>query len=523
MENKIMANKSLFRSVAGKLIPRADARNHHGAPAYKMTPRHKLAQLAVTGTMNSTFYANGQAQLRDVLGAARHVDASFIARTAVYAREKGFMKDMPALLIALLSTLESPDFAPAFRRVIDNGRMLRNFVQIMRSGAVGRKSLGTRPKKLVQAWLEQASDAEIMRAAVGQDPSLADVIKMVHPRPASAERQALYGYLIGKPYDIKALPELARAFERFKCNPQHPVPDVPFQMLTALPLKKNHWAAIGRKGGWHMLRMNLNTFARRGAFEVAGFAEFAAQRLRDEDAIRRSRVFPHQLMTAYAMTDKGVPREVREALQDAMEIAVSNTPRVPGRAAVCPDVSGSMSSPATGYRKGATASVRCIDVAALVAAAFLRANRQTRVIPFEQKAVRLDLNPRDTVMTNAAKLARIGGGGTNCSAPIELLVKEKAAIDLVVIVSDNESWVDARRHGGGTGLTQAWERLKKINPQAKLVCIDIQPYATTQARDRTDILNVGGFSDSVFEVIAKFARGEMGADHWVGEIERIEL
>jgi 60 kDa SS-A/Ro ribonucleoprotein len=29
--------------------------------------------------------------------------------------------------------------------VIDNGRMLRNFVQIMRSGAVGRTSLGTRP------------------------------------------------------------------------------------------------------------------------------------------------------------------------------------------------------------------------------------------------------------------------------------------------------------------------------------------------------------------------------------------
>ncbi len=168
---------------------------------------------------------------------------AFVAKTAVYAREKGYMKDMPALLIALLSTLESPDFAPAFRRVIDNGRMLRNFVQIMRSGAVGRKSLGTRPKTLVQAWLEQASDVEIMRAAVGQDPSLADVIKMVHPKPASPAREALYGYLIGKPYDVKALPELARAFERFKRDPQSPVPDVPFQMLTALPSRRR---SIGR-------------------------------------------------------------------------------------------------------------------------------------------------------------------------------------------------------------------------------------------------------------------------------------
>ena len=101
--------------------------------------------------MSRTFYASAEAQLDDVLNAAREVDAAFIAKTAVYARERGYMKDMPALLVALLSTLQAEEFAPAFRRVIDNGKMLRNFVQIMRSGAVGRKSLGTRPKRLVEA------------------------------------------------------------------------------------------------------------------------------------------------------------------------------------------------------------------------------------------------------------------------------------------------------------------------------------------------------------------------------------
>ena len=48
-----------------------------------------------------------------------------------------------------------------------------------------------------QAWLNNASDAQIQRAAVGQSPSLADAIRMVHPKPASAERRALYAYLIG--------------------------------------------------------------------------------------------------------------------------------------------------------------------------------------------------------------------------------------------------------------------------------------------------------------------------------------
>ena len=529
-----MANKSIFASVRGALIPQTDTRNHHGKRAYAMTAEHRLAQLAVTGTLNRTFYAQPSEQLEGLLEAAQMVEPEFVAKTAIYARQRGHMKDAPALLLAWLSMLQTPHFSLAFNRVIDNGKMLRNFVQIMRSGAAGRKSLGTRPKRMVREWLEKASDIEIMRAAVGQDPSLADVIKMMHPKPADASREAFFAWLIGKPHDVAALPEIVTAFEAFKRDPKAPVPDVPFQMLTALPLGKEHWAAIGRKAGWHMLRMNLATFARQGAFEVKGFDRHVAERLRDPEAIARARVLPYQLMAAYAMTSDGglkgtrntVPYQVREALQDAMEIAIANVPNVAGRVVICPDVSGSMSSPVTGHRKGATTSVRCIDVAGLMAAAMLRANRKARVLPFEQKVVplkRVDLNPRDSVMTNAAKLAAIGGGGTNCSAPIRQLVQEKAEVDLVVIVSDNESWVDARPKGRGTGLMEAWQALKVRNPNALLVCIDIQPYGTLQAVNREDILNVGGFSDAVFEVIDAFTQGKLGPDYWVGEIEKVKL
>jgi 60 kDa SS-A/Ro ribonucleoprotein len=102
------------------------------------------------------------------------------------------------------------------------------------------------------------------------------------------------------------------------------------------------------------------------------------------------------------------------------------------------------------------------------------------------------------------------------------LNQQRAKVDLVVLVSDNESWVDARR-GGATQTLIEWEKLKQRCPQARLVCIDIQPYATTQAMERADILNVGGFSDAVFTMLAQFAKGNAGADHWVGEIEKVSL
>jgi 60 kDa SS-A/Ro ribonucleoprotein len=393
----------------------------------------------------------------------------------------------------------------------------------MRSGVVGRKSLGTAPKRLVREWLE-ARDAEaLINASVGQSPSLADIIRMVHPKPSDAGRAALYGYFIGRSHDREALPEVVRAYEAFKAGETLALPRVSFQMLTALELSRKEWAEIARHAPWQMTRMNLNTFARQGVFDEPGMTELIAARLRDERAIERARVFPYQLMAAYMMTGEIVPAIVRDALQDAMEIAIRNVPEIEGKVYVCPDVSGSMSCTAvTGQRKGSTSRVRCIDVAALVAAAMLRKNSTAEVIPFEQDVVDVRLNPRDSVMTNAERLAMIGGGGTNCSAPLALLNRRRATGDLVVFVSDYESWVDAPR-GRGTATMQEWNVFKQRNPSARMVCIDVQPYATTQAQEREDILNVGGFSDQVFDVVAEFAHGRLNAAHWLDVIESVTL
>ena len=50
----------------------------------------------------------------------------------------------------------------------------------------------------------------------------------------------------------------------------------------------------------------------------------------------------------------------------------------------------------------------------------------------------------------------------------------------------------------------------------RLVCIDLQPYGSTQAPDRNDPLNVGGFSDAVFSAMAAFLADDTG--RFVGEV-----
>ena len=229
-------------------------------------------------------------------------------------------------------------------------------------------------------------------------------------------------------------------------------------------------------------------------------------------------------MVALGQVGDGVPLAVQAALESALEASLAGVPKLEDQVVVCPDVSGSMGSPATGYRKGASSKVRCIDIAALVAAAVLRQNRDARVIPFEQTVVRLKLDPHARVAVNAAKLAGVGGGGTNVSAPLALLNTERARVDVVVIVSDNESWVDPSRRGA-TATMNEWNKLKARNPGAKLICIDIQPYGSTQAPDskgdRADIMNVGGFTDAVFDAMARFASGQ--SRDWVEIVQNTEV
>lgn len=579
-----MANRRIFQSNRGPLPPVADAANEEFAPAYELPPRDALAQYAVTGCLNGTFYASGAAQLEFVLRLCAQAAVAFIAKCALYSRRKGKLKDMPALLLAVLSVRDPQLLARVFHRVIDNAKMLRNFVQIMRSGRAGRKSLGTVPRRLVREWLDRRSDEEIFRGAVGNNPSMADIIKMVHPKPRTASRAALYAYLLDKPHDAAQLPPLVREYEAFRRGTSSETPDVPFEMLTAVDLTVEQWRQIARRAPWQVTRINLLTFARHGVFRDTEVTSLIAGRLRDCQQIARGRALPYQMMVSLMMAGTAVPIIVREALDAALDNAIQNVPELPGKVLILPDVSSSMQSPLTGFRKGATSAVRCVDVAALFTAAILRRNPSAEVLAFDDEVYNVRMNPRDTVMTNAEKLGAIGGGGTNCSAPLIELNRRRAKGDLLIYITDEQSWLDdlqdddddtvevdeetalqrrwrtfqgwrhmwglGQRHPGSlkelwpaflewedmwgarhmskpvrgpTGLQKLWHAFRQRNAGARLVCIDLQPYATVQAKPAPDVLHVGGFSDAVFDVIAMFARGELQGDHWTKIIEEEEL
>jgi 60 kDa SS-A/Ro ribonucleoprotein len=426
---------------------------------------------------------------------------------------------MPALLCAVLATRSLDRLNDVFPQVNNNARLLRNFVQTIRSGVTGRKSLGSAPRRLVRQWLDLATDETLLAATIGNDPSLADVIKMVHPKPRCPRREAFFAWIIGKPHDPALLPAIVQEFEAWKADRSRPLPCVPFRLLTAQPLTTEQWTEIARHANWTTTRMNLNTFARHGVLQDTAVVNMLAQRLADATQVRRAKAFPYQLLAAFLNATKDIPQALTLALQDALEVATEQVPALPGNVFVAIDISGSMQSPVTGEQQGRSSKVRCLDAAALIAAAIVRKNPTATVIPFHEVAVSQSLNPRDSVMTNARMLASLPSGGTDCSAPLRWINQQNASPSLVIIVSDNESWCHAHSRQT-TPVMREWSKIKARQPDAKLVCIDLAPNTTTQAADRADILNIGGFSDEVFTLVKNFADSHASPDHWVQRINQ---
>ena len=341
-----------------------------------------FATYAMTGVLRGTYRAGVRedvGKLAELAALTAGVSTELVAKTAVVARAHGRSLELPALLVATLAARDVSMMERVFARVIDDGPSLLIFCDAVRSGSLGRKSFGSAPRRALRQWFSSRSPEAIFRQSIGRSPSMSDVIKMVRPAPrgndqgeSDAAREALYGYLVGKNVDRSLLPPLARALEDFKRldAPRGPVPDLPLEMLTALPLRTPHWTELATKMTFSQLRQHLGTLLRHGVLADPRIAESIAERLSDARAIARAKAKPYALYTTLRAVQAHAPHVIVRALEDAIELALGNVPTVEGGVTVMVDGSGSMLGPLAGARRSSSDALRCIDVATLVADAY---------------------------------------------------------------------------------------------------------------------------------------------------------
>ncbi len=516
--------------------------NREGAPSYQRSLQERLLGVLTTGTLGDTFYASGKelaAEAVTVITEAREACPHFLARALVWARQYGMMKTLPTLGLLILSAGGKTRqlFEQAFTQVILTPDDLRYFVATALGGTIpGRKGLGGISVEPVRTFLANISEYHAVKygSANSTDVSLADIVRLSHPKPATAEAAERLGWLIrGK----KALgvnpssnPQI-RAFEQLKrakteseqialIREGHLPFEVVVPSLTATT--PAIWSELLRQAPYMNLLRSLATFTRHQVFANEEHVRYAAERLTDAEAIKRSRVLPFRFFNAWKAYCQleGSDSRVADALRQALELSFGNLPSLGDRRiALGPDVSGSMSA----GKISEESSTRYIDIAGIFTGALLRRiEGQAVVLPFDGSVRSGHFSARDDIMVTAEKLAAYGGGSTAVGAPVEYLLDRKIAVDVFIGITDNVEWAYGQGYSTSGAFLPLWHRYKaEIAPQAQAFLVTIAPYGDAVAPAGTKGVHfIYGWSDRVLNYIS--LRLQSGQSQ-VEAIERMKL
>lgn len=343
------------------------------------------------------------------------------------------------------------------------------------------------------------------------------LMQTAHPAPGSDKaRVALYQWLWGVKHQPRLLPKLIGAFEksmdadtskkdRIKLVEEFNLP------WEALPTECNadpdYWLAMLPKMGVTALIRNLGNMSRIGVIKPLSAAEkLIAERLSNEEDLRKSRVHPFNILFALKTYESGhgfrgtnswnVSQPVVSALDKAFYKSFKNVIPTGKRFLFGLDVSGSMSS------KIMNSNLSCCEATAALSLVTANVEQQVRIMGFCNTFVDLKIRAGDTLEAATEKACKNNFGSTDCAVAINYAMSKGIKVDSFVIMTDNETYA------GRTHVSEALNQYrKKMGINSKLIVVGMTSTGFTIG-DPNDVgtLNVVGFDASAPAVIADFSR-----------------
>jgi hypothetical protein len=499
--------------------PPAPVRNHEGAPAYVLTPALELYAAVATAALSDQFYEKADTRLVRLRELVAKNEPQFVARLAVYAREKLYLRSVPLVLAVELARIHRGDnlvsrlVARVVQRADEIPELLAFYAQA--NGRSGPKTLG-RLSKQMQHGLALAFNKfdAYQLAKYNRDGAvrLRDALFLVHPKPRDAGQQAVFDQLVAgtlpTPYTWET--ELSAAGQVAYASPA--------ERAAAVALTWETLVTSGRFGYMALLR-NLRNLLEANV--NAAVLAHACATLADPGQVARAKQLPFRFLAAYRemlALKNGAAAPVLSALEVAISASVANLRGFDGttRVVVACDVSGSMQKPISPRSK-----VLLYDVG-LVLGMLLQSRCQHVVTGiFGDRWKRVTL-PQGQVLRNVQELYRREGEvgySTNGHLVIQDLRQRREVVDKVMIFTDCQLW-DSTGHD--RTLAQEWAAYRaNVAPQARLYLFDLAGHDTTPLDVRAEhgVALIAGWSDKVFDVLAAL---ENGGDA-LTEIQKIEL
>ena len=503
-------------------------KNNAGGFVFKLDELALLERFLVLGSDKNSYYVSAEKLSLDnaknvvaMIKGGRGVDVvNKIVEVSVAGRAA---KNAPAVFaLALVATLGDEVARKAaydaLPKVCRTATDMFAFVEILDKNGKWNNAA----KRGVANWYLSKSNDQIAYQAVKYQQrngwAHRDVLRLAHVKPADDQMSALFHWVTKEHArkDDVALPEIVDTFEALKkAKRVHEVinlintrKNVTWEMVpTEFYKSADVWEALIPTMGYTALIRKLGQLSSTGLLKpMSSSFKLVRDRLENVEAMRKGRIHPITVLNALAVYrngrgDKGsltwdVNNQMKSVLEDAFYGSFATIEPTGEDYMIGIDCSGSMFI----YNVPGT-SLTCAEVAAVMAMATMRVEKNYWVGGFNTKMSELNITPNMNLEQVMKVTQAFTWGGTDVSLCALTALEKNMSVDKIVIYTDNDTWA------GKVHPTEALKRYreKMNNPNVKqIVCGTLATPFTVADPDDPLQLDIVGFDSACPALISGF-------------------
>ena len=491
--------------------------NYEGEKGFVLTPQLELYTAVATAGLSDQFYEKAGDKMQRLRKLITENDPDFVAKLAVYAREKMYLRSVPLVLTVELAKQARGNgiVSKLVSRVVQRADEITELLAYyaMANERKNVKKLNKLSKQLQKGLAEAFNKFdEYQFAKYNRDAEvkLKDALFLVHPKAKGEAQQLLFDKIVKDELKIPYTWEVELSVlgqQKFETN----------NLKQAAFREKWEELIFSNKMGYMATLRNLRNMLEAEVSKAA--LNKVCEYLGDEKAVANSKQLPFRFLAAYRELKQLKNGRVSKVL-DALETAVlQSAANIAGydesiKVVIAADVSGSMQKPISAKSK-----VQNYDIGLMLA--MLLQNRCENVISgmFGDKWKVINV-PKTNILSNVDEFHRREGEvgySTNGYLVVKDLLQRNKVVDKVMIFTDCQLW---NSNNSGENIANLWKQYKKLAPGAKLYLFDLAGYGNVPLNVlRDDVFLIAGWSDKIFNVLKAV---EEGSDA-VKMIEAIEL
>lgn len=425
--------------------------NIAGGLALKHSPEMELIVSVLSTFLEDKFYEKGEERMERLQKLIKLVKPEFVAKLAIVARNDFHLRSVSHLLIGELSKIHRGDNLVS-KTLVKIAERPDDLIEVV---CYLGKPIPKQIKVGITKALQGFSRYQMSKyKSEGKECSLVDLFNLVHPKPKTEERVKLFSDLMtGK----------LKNTETWESR------------LSSGEDKMKVWKdlILEDKIGYMALLRNLRNISEQADKTTI---DMTCSMISDRDRVKKSKQLPFRFYNAYENVSN---QNMLQAISEAMDYSLDNVPKIDGETLIGIDCSGSMSGDP-------------IKKASIFASALLKANNAD-VILYDTSIKEFKFLRQEPILTLSQRIQKEAmGGGTETSLVFQYAYNSNKKYDRIIILSDNESWVEYR------GVNDYQKQYRQINPNVYVYAIDIQGYGTKDISGEK-VYHLTGWSEKMFD------------------------